>query len=1200
MNRRSSQRGVALVITLIMLALVTVVALLFLGIARRNRAGVSLRAEQTSAELATAAAFERAKDDVVAQIIASGNLMGFDLTVSQGYDRPPFSGNPMRDPRGDTNGPVVVNTNRGASTGPLDSRFYLDLNRDGLYQPSFTEITTNTSGGANTIHFNRVAGDPEWIFIPDKLGQPYGPNNKFIARYAYIVMPAGKALDINSIHNTNAPVTLGVNRPRFWRNQGAGSWELNLAALFHETDPNVWTYNYNSLLGAPLISGSAFTNAHNIVSYRYNDNGSGAKVDPAAPSLQNMVAAVGTGAVVVANTVIDEYGNSPEGAADNDNANTPWAGADNPRHFFTHQELFDTNKVTLGFTRALTNALRNGPLSGYKYYDLLSQLSTDTGTENDNRINLNWVNQAGHKVGEFLSWDDTTNVFLGYPSTNSVLFFTNVAQRILDTMLDDFNPNTGTNGAFLTNVCMIMVYPTNLYSSAMHRIMQLAANIFDATRPDPLPSVFRPILGTNGLSDTNIFIIGWTNDNQVATMDAWLKDNTNGIPVVIGAKKGLPNFNEYSLRSDLLVSRKLNLIRLNTNAPTPFNIDQTNQMYVLGLSNMFAVEAWNPYNARYNRPWQIRGSNVVTVMITNDLGLLYITNYVITYGTNGANWPGWDGTSTNGGCFKVPLYSMNTVLANSAYHFRSNRFYATTNRFEDLSLLPEPFPLPYWIVTVSNQIVYSFSDTATGRMLDFVVLNDTSTVDVHRELLGNPELVGTPYGNVWNTNRSRGQNGPHDGMVAQIDISLGNTTMSLQDWNSYNAAMAGLNEKERAINGFRAFVGLGALAGTPAVVNTRTNVETPYNPVARLAHVFTWQANDPLIHYHLGDLRVYPTNSFSQILRNPKTNLAVNIPPMSLGELNNGYSPWASSERYKTADTNSFDLTMRDPGVVSPDLWDFPTNKMASIGWLGKVHRGTPWQTVYFKAQAAEGNAWERQSHDPLRRNHPTNDWKLVDIFSTALSDFSTLGLLSINQARLPAWSAALSGVVVVSNSAGPADVNLGRAPVYDTLLVQPVGVNGTNAPLFTIYDAITTARDAQPGRVFTNFSALLSIPALTTRSPYLNTNDWRLLRYGIDDFAYERIPQQILGLLRIGEPRFVIYAYGQALKPDRINPSTRQVENYRVTAEFATRTVLRLENLQRNTVTNGPTWVPDPHLHVGATNRLRAVIETFNILPPD
>jgi len=199
--------------------------------------------------------------------------------------------------------------------------------------------------------------------------------------------------------------------------------------------------------------------------------------------------------------------------------------------------------------------------------------------------------------------------------------------------------------------------------------------------------------------------------------------------------------------------------------------------------------------------------------------------------------------------------------------------------------------------------------------------------------------------------------------------------------------------------------------------------------------------------------------------------------------------------------------------------------------------------------------------------------------------------LLSANQTHLGAWSAALSGVVVISNNLDTAtlaqQVTQGRFDPrarYAPLLIQPVGLsaNPTNPPpLQQIFDAITQARRAQPSQMFTNLGQILAIPALTTESPFLNRTDpdGLQVKYGIDDFAYERIPQQILGLLRVGQPRFVIYAYGQALKPERVNPATRLVDNYQITAEFATRTVLRVE---------------------GTAQKPRVVVEAFNILPPD
>jgi len=49
---RPSQRGVALVITLIMLSVITVVAVAFLAISRRERATVTQKANSVDAELA--------------------------------------------------------------------------------------------------------------------------------------------------------------------------------------------------------------------------------------------------------------------------------------------------------------------------------------------------------------------------------------------------------------------------------------------------------------------------------------------------------------------------------------------------------------------------------------------------------------------------------------------------------------------------------------------------------------------------------------------------------------------------------------------------------------------------------------------------------------------------------------------------------------------------------------------------------------------------------------------------------------------------------------------------------------------------------------------------------------------------------------------------------------------------------------------
>ena len=101
-------------------------------------------------------------------------------------------------------------------------------------------------------------GDPEWIGILDYPGVPHGPTNRFVGRFAYIILPASKSLDLNSMHNQAK--RLGGGTEGYWRNQGFGSWEINLAAFLFELNsgPTAWSlYNYQSAppMPAPVSSG---------------------------------------------------------------------------------------------------------------------------------------------------------------------------------------------------------------------------------------------------------------------------------------------------------------------------------------------------------------------------------------------------------------------------------------------------------------------------------------------------------------------------------------------------------------------------------------------------------------------------------------------------------------------------------------------------------------------------------------------------------------------------------------------------------------------------------------------------------------------------------------------------------------------------------------------------------------------------------
>jgi hypothetical protein len=252
---------------------------------------------------------------------------------------------------------------------------------------------------------------------------------------------------------------------------------------------------------------------------------------------------------------------------------------------------------------------------------------------------------------------------------------------------------------------------------------------------------------------------------------------------------------------------------------------------------------------------------------------------------------------------------------------------------------------------------------------------------------------------------------------------------------------------------------------------------------------------------------------------------------------------------------------------------------------LGRVHRGTPWQTVYFKSSAEPMGDWQKWSGGLFPQiSHPTNDWLLADIFTTALNDNAARGLLSVNQTNLAAWSAVLSAVTVVSNNIPDGSISLASIPRYSTNLFEP-----SSPQLYKIVDSIMQARARYPNGRFDAAGDVLSAPALTVESPFLNTASGLQQKAALTDADYERIPQQILSLLKADEPRLVVYAYGQALQPA---PNSRVLApgqffqlctNYQITGEVVTKTMLKI--------------VPERQ---GTNLLLRAVAENFNSLPPE
>lgn len=377
----------------------------------------------------------------------------------------------------------------------------------------------------------------------------------------------------------------------------------------------------------------------------------------------------------------------------------------------------------------------------------------------------------------------------------------------------------------------------------------------------------------------------------------------------------------------------------------------------------------------------------------------------------------------------------------------------------------------------------------------------------------------------------------------------------------------------------------------------------------------SWQANDPLVHYTVGDLvDLVRTNvvvdNFSSTAPRP-TDL--------LGTLNKRYEPWGGAGG--SGSPTIVDLKVKDPLMMGSDSWDFPTNKFPNVGWLGRVHRGTPWQTAYLKPSGTDLATWRKWTGNGLLMTNfgqiafysnnivyqdafltqPTNDWHLLDLFTAALNDNATRGQMSINQTNLAAWSAVLSGVVTLTNILD----GDGGGALYPQI-IEPAGIyNALDPtawpPLVRLVKRINDVRSTNsPSHAFSRLSDLLAVPELTVLSPFLNTNATPILpslgNNGLNDAAYERLPQQIAGLLQVdSSPRFVIYAFGQTLKPEstraivKSGPFAGLCTNYQIMAETATRTVVRLEGA-----------APSVGGVPSAIINLHPVIESFNVLPPD
>jgi hypothetical protein len=1336
-NSQPSQRGIALVITLILLSVTLVMAIAFLAISRRERNSVTTTTDTATAKLAADSALAHAEAQIVVNVLVTTNPYNFGLLISTnyintlGYD-PGVSGyNPTNVNYSYTNGnpldaadslqnlanllysprpPVFVPTN---SLGSNDFRFYLDLNRNGRFEDTFSnapnvEVDPITSV-VTTNGTIPVVGDPQWIGVLARPDMPHGPNNYFVARYAFFAAPVGNTLDLNYIHNQAFNPNLGAN-DGFFRNQGVGSWEINLAAFLTDLNTNEWDTTiapYNYLEPASANNGFAFQDALSLLYYRYN----GVSLPTVSTLLPNYPL---TGPVDIlpfgpemTNTGVPFY---------NYSLNNSWPGADNTNHYFNlPSDLFDPTKAeknvippTPGFIERLNDAgAQVDTYDRYTFYRLLSQLGTDSDPD-EGRINLNYSNAVAYADNNGVVTNITVipNAETNLTPWQPLQFFTIAADRMLrlyttnwfqenptrylatyygitnyngDTNYYHVNPDFSvlTNdptGLGLTNIPFfgmtnqvpafgitnipVLMNSNFVYPSSVNRLLQLAANMYDATTNNFYPDVFRPIFehDING----NIFVVGYTmpanggvlntvsgiGDLQLAQpidVTTFLTPlypaniptlvNVYGVPWIVGAKKGFPNFNEFSMNTVVQITRKLQIGK--TNATSPPSLAFTNQMYVFRINNSLGVEFWNSYTNQYLNPVQVfvQDTNSMTLTSTDGMTTFYSANYSVPTPSS-TNVPTWQGTTWqqfSGALddstqpFIIPLNTNVLVLTNSIYRFSSASFVPDSSIPIWENTDPSTPPLPQMLLLMTNRLQAFILDGT--HIIDYVQFNGPNqSRNLNSEFQTNG--TGSSFANIFST--ALDNNGLQWGINSQIEVSEGvDYTHADPYWGQ------GASQRTSEILGFRAFMGsplpildpsvLAApiIAGLSNSIATNLVVQVPFTPTFTVYDYTSWQANDPLVHYLASDLNFSGNDKNSietgvNVLTLNSTNVTAPLP--DLGDLNERYKPWYLGNDADQLKGN--DIRYKDSLMAQSDFWDFPANKLPTVGWLGRVHRGTPWQTVYLKAadvllqtntfnNVIGTNTWvgwvgNINTNDAVN-TAPTQDRLLFDIFTTALNDNATRGQLPVNvgagvndpSAGLAAWSALFSGTTVLSNSADSSLVGVyflnGLPMTVTNLTIDPAGLAGLNSALGklvkNIYDTRTNFVNVDGLKgVFEHKGDVLASPLLSEQSPFLNWNDPAQQQYGISDELYEWLPQQTMSLLRSpSAPRYVVYCYGQTLKPAPNSLVTSVLAgsqffgmctNYQITAESVVRAVIRVDDAN--------------------TSHPRAVVESYNLLPSD
>mgnify|MGYP001548139207 CR=1 FL=1 len=751
-------------------------------------------------------------------------------------------------------------------------------------------------------------------------------------------------------------------------------------------------------------------------------------------------------------------------------------------------------------------------------------------------------------------------------------FFTNVASRLVFCELG-------------LNLTHLHIYPTNQYTPPVQRLVQVTANIYDATTTNFYPSVFRPVFSTDA-TGTNIFISGYEqvvsvsgiNDPQLAPpvdVSALVLSGTSftnsavniyGVPWIIGAKKGLPGLNQFSLVSAAQFTRKLQVARNFIGGPI-----WTNQMVVMSITNNLGISFWNSYATDY--PTNYGGGLNMSIVVHSEAQSVvtnsdwattaFLPRSTANYVFHPTRWPGSKWAAYGGGTPDPTSFFAwqwtNTVVPAAVYNFTTktfNVFANATNFWDTNRTILDPLP-QFGLLTTNWVQAYILDNT---NVIDYVQLRGPIDNANLNSALKDPnfkDATGQNY--LWSTNVNGG--GTPYGIVNQIDISSQNiTTPPSARWKDPGVKIPGIADSLRASRiFFSAFLmpnsiyqyqtDFGALA---TYTNFELSVQAPYSAVRTVYVPYLYQVNDPLVHYLASDLdvgkagvwlgnNVKANGVWGQI--DDPTTLPFPTPPTT--EIVKGrYQPWGKSAPFWLQSAsynfdNPYNLTYKDPLVWGSDYWDFPTGQSWNLNWLGRVHRGTPWQTIYLKAHNvlhtfynntktvdSGTNTWEAWTGDynsqDAQQTGPLADRQLVSLLAAMLNTNDLHAQFSVNSPDPNAWAGLLDGFTVLTNSANMPSFNI--STIFPTKF-DPLMVSSNSSQVSVIVEDIQSLRTGPP---FHQIGDILAALTLTEQSPFLNRNNVNQINCGISDEAYEAIPSQLLPLLWIDSIGAMISTNGQ------------------------------------------------------------------------